>query len=116
MIAPVELRIPAVQGHALRRAIAQQANGESVAFALASHATVSGKTLLLVQVIRELPADGYIPTPHHGAKWRGGAMLPILNEAMRRGCGIFVCHLHPHTGPVELSLDDRDSAQKVLPT
>lgn len=111
----VEVRIPQHLIGTLRDAVAPWRGREPVAFGLAAHARAPGRDLLLVTKIIPLAEDGYIPTDAHGAKWRGRAMLPILNEAMAANLGVVMFHMHPHAGRVRLSADDRASALRLLP-
>jgi hypothetical protein len=84
-------------------------------FALASHAQTGRGIIVLVRKIIPLPPDAYVPSSSHGAKWRGAAMLPILNEALSANLGIILFHVHQERGRVKLSSDDRQSAQQLLP-
>jgi molybdopterin/thiamine biosynthesis adenylyltransferase len=111
----IEIRIPANLVRTIKDAVAYHCFRESVAFALASHARVQGKTLLLVRKVVTLPDEAYLRGSGHGAKWRGRAMLPILNEAIERKLGVVLFHTHSHPGPVCLSGDDRQGADRLLP-
>jgi molybdopterin-synthase adenylyltransferase len=111
----VQIRIPANVGDELKEAVKPVGHRESIAFALVSHAQTGLGTIVLVRKIISLPAEAYMPTSSHGAKWRGAAMLPILNEALSANLGIVLFHIHQERGAVELSPDDRRSAQELLP-
>jgi molybdopterin/thiamine biosynthesis adenylyltransferase len=111
----IEIRIPASLERPITEAVAFHGFRESAAFALASHARLRGKTLLLLRKIVTLPDEAYVRGSGHGAKWHGHAMLPILNEAIERKLGLVVLHTHSHRGPVYLSGDDRQSAARLLP-
>ena len=116
MSALVEIRIPDGLGPTLRAHVFASGPYEPVAFALASHATVDGRIVLLVRELIPLSADAYEPTAQHGAKWRGRAMLGVLNAALARRLGVLIFHAHDQTGPVALSPDDWQSAAQLLPT
>jgi molybdopterin/thiamine biosynthesis adenylyltransferase len=96
--------------------VARPGSREQVVFALGSHARIDGRTVLLVKEFLTLPDEAFVDTRAHGARWRGGAMRPILNAALSQRRGIVLFHTHPHAGPVSLSADDRRSARELLPT
>lgn len=110
-----EIRVPLHLIETLKAATTFRGGHETVAFCLTSHVRLSNKTLLLIKKVIPLSADAYIPSPSHGAKWIGRAMVPILNEALAGGLGIVLFHAHPHTGRISLSGDDIRSARKLLP-
>jgi molybdopterin/thiamine biosynthesis adenylyltransferase len=110
-----EIRIPQHLLRSLREAVAPRRDGERIAFGLASHAQTPDRDLLLVRKIVSLGDGDYVPTIAHGAEWRGRAMLPLLNEAIAGNLGVVMFHAHPHSGPVDLSGDDRASATRLLP-
>jgi molybdopterin/thiamine biosynthesis adenylyltransferase len=99
----------------LLEGVAFRGSDEPAVFALASHAKLLDKTLLLIKKIIPLPDHAYVDAQGHGAKWQGRAMLPILNEALAEDLGVLIFHSHPHPGPVRLSGDDRQSASRLLP-
>jgi molybdopterin-synthase adenylyltransferase len=111
----IQIRIPTHLAAGLKEAVKPVARRESVAFALVSHTNTDRGTVVLVRKIMSLPADAYLATSAHGAKWRGGSMLPILNEAISANLGIVLFHVHQPDGVVELSDDDRRSASELLP-
>jgi hypothetical protein len=113
--ADVQIRIPVNIADDLKEAVRPVGHRESIVFALASHAQTRAGTIVLVRKIIPLPANEYVPTSAHGAKWRGAAMLPILNEALSANMGIFLFHVHQPRGLVGLSSDDRHSAEELLP-
>lgn len=100
----------------LRNGIEWTQARESVVFGLVTDTRLKDRRLLLVRHLIELPADAYLNSSRHGAKWRGAAMLPVLNEALAGHYGVVMFHSHPEAGPVSFSGDDRDSAQRLLPT
>ena len=110
----VEIRIPTGLADTLRAAVNAGRDYEAAVFALASHAQVGQKALLLVRKVLPLAEAAYISTRDHGAKWRGGAMVPIINEALRDNLGIVIFHTHDQSGAVSLSNDDRRSAYELL--
>jgi molybdopterin/thiamine biosynthesis adenylyltransferase len=116
LVLPTEIRVPAHLAAPLRDGIAWTPTRESVVFGLASHTTLQGRTLLLVQKLIPLPPEAYVAARHHGAKWPGAAMVPVLNEALAGPYGVIVFHGHPHAGAVFLSPDDRGTATRLLPT
>lgn len=110
-----ELRLAAGASAKLRTELSHTGAHEPVAFGLARQAFIAGRPVLLVRDILTLPPTAFVRTSAHGAKWRGGAMRSILNEAMARQSGIVIFHPHPHAGAVDLSGDDRRSARELLP-
>jgi hypothetical protein len=112
----IEIRVPAELGAQLREAVKHTASRESAVLTLASHMSLPGRTVILVRKVVPLPDAAYVHAPGHGAKWSGGAMLPVLNEALARDLGVILFHIHQAHGPVGLSDDDRLSAQRLLPT
>lgn len=111
-----ELRISANATAKLRAEVARPSCHEQVVFGLARSATIGGDTVLLVKDIFTLPEEAFVVSSAHGAKWRGGAMRPIINAAIHQESGIVIFHLHAHQGPVALSGDDLQSARQLLPT
>ena len=111
----IEIRIPDGVADALRGIVASATDRESVGFALVSHTWSGRKALVLVRKVLSLAEAAYIPSRDHGARWRGGAMVPILNEALSDSLGIMIFHTHDHAGLVRLSDDDRRSACELLP-
>lgn len=111
----IQIRVPASVAEDLKKAVKSVGHRESVAFALVTHFRTRRNTVILVRKIVSLEDDAYVQTTRHGAKWRGGAMLPILNQALAGNFGIVLFHVHQPRGPVELSLDDRRSARELLP-
>lgn len=110
----VEVRIPAHLVEPLRKGIAWTRHRESVVFGLAAHTVLHKRVILLVRDLIPLPPTAYVPAPGHGASWSGAAMLPILNAALARQCGIIIFHSHPHRGGVALSDDDFASGSRLL--
>src|SRR5437660_96692 len=108
----IQIRVPSGLADELKQAVKPTVQRESIAFALVSHTKTTRGTIALVRKVISLPADGYVPTSSHGAKWRGAAMLPILNQAVAENLGIILFHVHQLRGHVELSSDDRQSAEQ----
>ena len=112
----VEIRVPAHLVAPLRQGIAWTPTRESVVFGLVTDTRLKDRRLLLVRQLIALPVDAYVSSARHGAKWRGAAMLPVLNAALAGQYGVVMFHSHPEAGPVSFSGDDRESAQRLLPT
>jgi len=98
----------------LREAVHAGRDHEAAVFALASHTQVGQKALMLVRKVLPLAEEAYVSTHNHGAKWLGGAMVPLINEALRESFGIMIFHTHDHSGAIGLSNDDRQSAYEML--
>ncbi len=107
--------MPLGLGHRLHEKVFARGEREVVAFCLVSHVETNDKTVLLVRDVLELAADGYLDTSSHGAAWRGTAMLPIIDKAIREGLGIILVHAHDFPGPARLSQDDLTSARRLVP-
>jgi hypothetical protein len=71
--------------------------------------------VLLVRDLIIPPANVFILGTRHGAKWAGAYNIALLNEAAARSLGIVIFH-HHEGGRVQLSSDDRQSAQRLLPS
>lgn len=110
----VELRIPVGLSDELLSAIQWTDQGERVVFGLISHAQLTDPLLLLVQSVLPLPDDAYLSADGHGARWRGSAMLQVINRAIRDQLGIVIFHAHSFGRPVRLSGDDRSSGTALL--
>lgn len=113
--AKIQIRVPARIDGDLKEAVKPTGHRESIAFALVSHARTRHGLLVLVRKVVSLPPEAYVATADHGAKWKGEAMLPILNEALATNSGIVLFHVHQPRGAVGLSSDDRQSARQLLP-
>lgn len=113
---PVEIRVPAHLVTPLREGIAWTQTRESVVFGLVSHTDLRDRQLLLIQELVTLPEEAYLESREHGARWSGAAMIPMLNQALNRSCGVVAFHGHPHPGVVSFSGDDRRTADRLLPT
>jgi molybdopterin/thiamine biosynthesis adenylyltransferase len=111
----IEIRVPAAAADALREIVVAANDREAAGFALVSHAWSNGKALVLVRKVFSLADAAYVPSHNHGAKWQGGAMVPIINDALSGNFGIMIFHTHNHSGLVRLSDDDRRSACELLP-
>lgn len=111
----LELRIPFGIGERLQEILFRDGPHEYVAFGLITHAQVGDRELLLTRDIVSLPDDAYIDARKYGAAWHGRAILPIIERAMAERLGILIFHAHPHRGIPRLSLDDRESAARLLP-
>lgn len=112
----IEIRIPHSIGENLKDKIYESWKHERVAFALASHANIQGKLLILIKEIYHLNDEEYMDSVNHGASWKGASILPIINIAIQKKLGIFVFHSHFHKGRVSLSTDDFESAKRILPS
>lgn len=111
----VQLRIPLGLGHHLHQAVFAHAVHEVVAFCLVSHVEIDNVRVLLVRHIIGLHDGDYLHDRSHGAAWRGAAMLPAIDLAMREGLGIVLVHAHDFPGRAWLSRDDLASAERLLP-
>lgn len=116
MSTDLEIRVPYHLVPALLDGVQYRHGRESVVFGLVSHARVAGRYLLLVRSTHLLPDEAYVADARHGAKWSGGAMLPILNQALGESLGVVLFHTHGGSGRVGLSSDDLQSAERLLPT
>jgi len=111
----IELRIPFRLGEVLQQHIYRQGPHEHVVFGLVSHSTRGNSTLLLLRDLFPLRECDYVPNAEHGASWRGSAMFPVMEAAMERGLGILIFHAHDQDGLPNLSRDDLQSADKLIP-
>jgi len=111
----VEVRVPANLAQPLKVGVAYTKWRESVVFGLASEACLPDRRLLLVKKLVPLPDSAYVRDRTHGATWRGSEMIPVINEALSHSLGIIIFHMHAGRGPVELSGDDRESAERLIP-
>jgi len=111
----VQLRLPLGLGHQLRELVFARARHEIVAFCLVSHELVGDTTILLVRRVVALDDADYLDEPSLGAAWKGSAMLPVIEMAMREGLGIVVVHAHDFPGKARLSADDLASARRLVP-
>jgi molybdopterin-synthase adenylyltransferase len=112
----IEVRVPYHLVTTLTDGVAFRSGHESVVFALVGSARVGGRYLLTVRSIHQLPEEAYVNDPRHGAKWSGASMLPILNQALEQKLGVLMLHTHGGGGLSDLSDDDRQSADRLLPT
>lgn len=111
----VEVRVPANLAQPLKVGVAYTKWRESVVFGLASEACLPDRRLLLVKKLVSLPDSAYVSERTHGASWRGSEIIPVINEALSDSLGIIIFHKHAGSGPVELSRDDRESAERLIP-
>lgn len=111
----LQLRLPLGLGHRLRELVFAHANHEVIAFCLVSHASVAGAVVLLVRHVITLAEEDYVDARGHGAAWRGSAMLPVIDLAMREGLGIVLVHAHDFPGKARMSPDDLASAGRLVP-
>lgn len=112
----VQLRLPLGLGHRLCELVYAKMPHEVIAFCLVSHVMISGTAVLLVRDVVSLGEDDYLDAPHHGAAWRGSAMLPVIERAMRDGLGIVLVHAHDFAGRARLSSEDLASVRRLVPT
>lgn len=111
----MQLRFPLGLGHRLRAIVFARGARETVAFCLVSHALIDGAIVVLVRDVVELDETAYVDSPGHGAAWRGTAMVPIIDRAMREGFGIILVHAHDFPAAARLSPDDVASARRLVP-
>lgn len=111
----VELRLPLGSGQRLRKLVYAKSSHEVIAFCLVSHVVVGNTTVLLVRNVLSLGEGDYLDDPRHGAAWRGFAMLPAIEQAMRDGLGIVLVHAHDFAERARLSSDDLTSARRLVP-
>ena len=111
----VQLRFPLGLGHQLHAVVfAHGGAHENVAFCLVSHVQTEDATILIVRHVIPLPESDYVPDAGHGAVWRGTAMLPIMELAIREQLGIVLVHAHDTSRPAQLSRDDLESARRLV--
>lgn len=111
----VQLRVPLGLGHRLREIVYAAARHEPVAFCLVSHLEIGDTTVLFVRHVITLNEADYMTGTGHGAAWRGSAMLPVINLAMRERLGIVLVHAHDFAATARLSRDDLASATRLVP-
>ncbi len=116
MTTDLEIRVPYHLVSNLLEGVTHSSGRESAVFGLVSSARVGASHLLLVRSIHPLPDNAYVDDPRHRAKWSGCAMLPILNKALAQKLGVVIFHTHGGSNRVDLSSDDRQSAERLLPT
>ena len=83
----VQLRVPLGLGHRLREIVYAAARHEPVAFCLVSHVEIDRTTVLFVRHVIPLNEADYVTGTGHGAAWRGSAMRPMIDLAMRERLG-----------------------------
>jgi hypothetical protein len=88
---------------------------ESVVFALASHANLGRRRLIIIQDIIVPPESAFLSSDGHGARWSGRYTAELLNRAAAENLGLLIFHAHGHSRPVSMSSDDVQSADKLLP-
>jgi hypothetical protein len=111
----VSLRLPLGLGHRLREIVSAEGEHEAVASCLVSHVEVCGSVVMLVRHVLAFAEEDYLHGGPHGAAWRGTAMLPAIELAMREGLGIVLVHAHDVAGQARLSRDDMSSAGRLVP-
>jgi hypothetical protein len=112
----IQLRLPLDFVGKLRSELSQfSSDHEPVVFGLVTHASTAGTHLVLVREIVIPPADAFLPSEGHGAKWSGAFSVEVLNRALAGNFGIFIFHSHGDVNPVRMSSDDRASASSLLP-
>lgn len=110
----VQLRLPLGHGHQLREIVYAHARHEPVAFCLVSHAEVDGATILLARHVIPLNKSDYSASAGHGAAWRGTAMLPVIELAMRESLGIMLVHAHDFPVNARLSSGDLANGSRLV--
>jgi len=111
----LQIRVPIGLGELLTRELHRPMPYEPVVFALASHATLAAGPLVLVREVIVPPDDAFLPANGHGARWKGSYTIELLNRAISENLGILIFHAHGMTQHVQLSSDDRASANQLLP-
>src|ERR1019366_2576635 len=86
----VQLRIPLGLGKRLHEVVFAHGLREGVVFCLVSHVEIGSRTVLLVRHVVPLDDDAYLDDSSCGAAWRGSAMLPVIDAAMKEDLGIVV--------------------------
>jgi hypothetical protein len=114
-VTDLALRIPLGVGEAPRDIVFRPGRHEYVAIGLVSHAGLGGQDTLLLRYLLELPETAYRLEAGHGAAWSGSAMIPAIPMAVEETLGFVMFHAHGHGGPPRLSIDDRRSAERLIP-
>lgn len=87
---------------------------EAVLFALTSYAVTATRDLLLVREVVVPPEAAFVKSRSHGAQWTAKYNLELLNKCLEGQHGLLILHRHGG-GSVQMSLDDLDSAHRLLP-
>lgn len=111
----VQLRVPLGVGKRLHDVVFAPGPREHVAFCLVSTVEQAGNTVLLVRHVIELEEGSYIDDASCGAAWRGSAMLPVIEAAMREELGVVLVHAHAFGAPPRLSRPDMETAERMIP-
>lgn len=111
----VQLRVPRQLWPRLSAEMSRRRPHEGVVFGLVSHASVNGRSLVLVRDLVVPPESAFLPSNGHGARWSGAFSIELLNRAMEKNLGIFIFHSHGGGRKVRLSEGDLSSAGELLP-
>lgn len=111
----IQLRVPGHLVETLLNEVYRNTRREPIVFALASHARVSSRDLVLVREVIVPPEAAFMSSNGHGARWKGAYTIELLNRALANQLGLFLFHAHPGSRHVEMSNDDRRSAGELLP-